>query len=186
MRRYDMLSVVDKNPEQALTQLMESDLAHTSPEHVFAIAEIAFLAGRKADDRKRFGEALDLYGISVANAYDYLVNENFDPVRNPYDPQFRQASDLYNAALEGVLRIVGRQGHLRPGAAHLVATRTQEYELQIVCRGPWLPSDIADLKFVSDYDSQGLKNQYRTFGLGVPLIDVHSSHPGNSPSEKYY
>ncbi len=142
--------------------------------------------GAASGGREARGRALDLYAISVANAYKFLLSHRFDETRNPYDPRFRQASDLYNAALESVLRIVQSQGQLKPGAVHLVATPSQEYKLHVVCRGPWQPSDIAELKFVSDYDLQGLKNHYRTFGLGVPLIAEHSQAPGNSPAERYY
>ncbi len=186
LRRYDLSRRFDSQPESVLPELMDSPLVHSSPEHVFSIAEVAFIAGRIADTKRRLGDALDLYSISVAHAYAYLMNEEFDAIRNPYDPQFRQASDLYNAALESTMRVVARQGELRPGTTHVIRTRTQEYELHIVSRGTCPPEDIADLKFVSDYDLQGLKNHYRTYGLGVPLIAIYRQHGGRQAVESYY
>jgi pimeloyl-ACP methyl ester carboxylesterase len=181
-----LLKDFDRDPEAVLRELMTGEAMNTSPDHVFTVAEVAYLAGRKAHRTRRLGHALDLYGICVTNAYNYLLSEQFDSVRNPYDPQFRQASDLYNTALESALRIVHQKGQLRPGAVHVVATPTQEYELHIVCRGPWHASDISELKFVSDYELQGLTNNYHTYGLGVPLIAVHSRHPGNHAAEQFY
>ena len=49
------------------------------------------------------------------------------------------------------------------------------------------PTDIAELKFVSDFEVQGLKNHYRTYGLGVPLIAVHRpTRSRRGPAERYY
>jgi pimeloyl-ACP methyl ester carboxylesterase len=186
LRRYDLLEQFDRRPRSVLAAMLENPQSRTSPELIFSIAEVAFIAGRLADHQQRLGDALDLYSISVAHAYDYLFSDRLEDTRNPYDPQYRQACDLYNAALESALRVVAGQGELRPGTAHLIATRTQEYELHIVSRGPWKSGDLAELKFVSDYALQGLKNHYRTFGLGVPLIGVHSDCPGNNVAEPYY
>ena len=186
LRRNDLVKRFNDNPQAVLASLLEDSNTRNSPETVFAVAEVAFIAARVAADDDRPGDALDLYGISVAHSYAYLLSDEFASIRNPYDPQFRQASDLYNAALESVMRVVAEQGELKPGTAHVITTRTQEYELHVVSRGPWKPDDLKELKFVSDYDLQGLKNHYRTYGLGVPLIGVHNPRPGNSPAEMYY
>jgi pimeloyl-ACP methyl ester carboxylesterase len=186
LRRFDLLEEFERRPQSVLGPLLENPGSRSSPELVFAIAELGFIAGRLADRERRFGDALDLYSISVAHAYSYLLNDQLQLTRNPYDPQYRQACDLYNAALESALRVVAGQGALRPGTAHLIVTRTQEYELHIVSRGPWHPGDLHELKFVSDYRLQGLTNHYRTFGLGVPLIGVHHDCPGNCASEPYH
>jgi pimeloyl-ACP methyl ester carboxylesterase len=185
LRRYDLLNEFDRRPQHVLARLMENPLAQTSHELVFAIAEAAFISGRIADADERLGDALDLYSISVAHSYTYLLSDDFNESRNPYDPQFRQASDLYNAALESAMRIVARQGQLKPGTTHVITTRTQEFELHIVCRGPWRASDIAELKFVSDYDLHGLTNHYRTYGLGVPLIAVYSRQASDHVGRYY-
>ncbi len=186
LRRYDLLETWQHEPAKLLEELLAIKQREPAVEHVFAVAEMAYISGQRAQQRGRLDEALDLYAISVAHAYHFLLNEQFDEVRNPFDPQFRQASDIYNGALESALRIVASKGNLHPNGTHLVATGTQEYQLAIVCRGPWEAQDIAALKFVSDYRVQGLKNHYRTFGLGVPLIAVHSRQPGRSPAEAYY
>ena len=173
LRRYDLLRLWQDQPGQMLTELLQMAERRPTVEHVFAVAEIAYISRPTGPAARSVREALDLYAISVAHAYDFLLSEQFDDKRNPYDPQFRQASDIYNGALEGVLRIVQKNGQLHPGGTHLVATGDQEYQLSIVCRGPWEAAEIAELKFVSDYQVQGLKNHYRTYGLGVPLIAVH-------------
>ena len=186
LRRNGVFDLSQDDLVAALHELIASPYAQSDPEHVFAISELSFLAGRQADQEHQDGQALDLYGVSVANAFAYLFDDRFRETRNPFDPQFRQASDLYNMALEGALRIVDRKGQLRPNTVHLISTNSQQYELHIKCRGPWRANDIKSLRFVSEYDVAGLVNHYRTYGLGVPLIAEHSDRPGNSPAEVYY
>ena len=185
LRRYDLVKSLEKEPANTLDDLMALQGPATQ-EHILAITEVAFIAGQRAQQQGRDGVALDLFGVSVAHAYRYLLAPEFDELRNPYDPQFRQASDLYNGALENMMRIVQRKGQLRPGTIHVAATETQEYEFHIECRGPWHANEVDELKFVSDFDLEGLKNHYHTFGLGVPLIAIHSGESGANPAEPYY
>ena len=79
--------------------------AQPSAEKLYSLAELNYLGGKKIEARNE-GVALDLYGAAVANAYVYLFDERFTPVRNPYDPEFREACDVYNGALENAMRIV--------------------------------------------------------------------------------
>ena len=51
---------------------------------------------------------------------------------------------------------------------------------------PGEPEDIAELKFVSDYDLQGSRTTIARYGLGVPLIAVHRQQSGGDIAESYY
>lgn len=156
-----------------------------TPEKVYAFSEINYLAAKKVEV-KDARAALDYYGASVAHAYLYLFDERFAPVRNPYDPEFRGACDLYNGALEGALRIVKKQGALSPGCTHTIETATQAWDVTVVARdGQWKADDFERFEFVSDFEVQGLTNQYQNFGLGVPLIAVRKRRD-DSPRERYY
>ena len=113
----------------------------------------------------------------MVNAYHYLFDERFGRFRNPYDPEFRGACDLYNGALESALRIIKKQGELVPGSTHTIQTANQTVEATIVLRGNgWRAEDFDGFRFVSDYEIRGLQNQYHTYGLGVPLIAVRKHH----------
>ena len=52
--------------------------------------------------------------------------------------------------------------------------------------GVWRPEDFDHFEFVSDYELKGLKNQYQTHGLGVPLIVVRRSYQGEPDAARYY
>ena len=167
-----------------LEQAIHSETA--DPEKIYSYAELAYIDGHQAIASGNEAKALDLFGAAASHAYLYLFDSNLDHSRNPYDPQFRQACDLYNGALEAGLRILKHRGRLKPGAVQTIKTSQQNFDLSIELHGPWHPEDIGQLEFVSDYDIEGLRNHYQTFGLGVPLIAVRAKHAGKDPAEKYY
>lgn len=186
LRRYDLDGKYAADPSEGLVQLQQSIAADPTAEKVYAYAELAYVNARRSDALGQTEAALDLYAASVAHAYYYLFDPAFDGGRNPYDPQFRQSCDLYNSALEGTLRIVQKMDKLQPGKTHTVATESQQYDFNIVVRGPWHPDDFERFEFVSDYELNGLKNHHHTYGLGVPLMAIRRQHPGESPDEKFY
>ncbi len=186
LRRHALADRLDVRPEQLLAEAQKIADAEPTADNIYAVAELAYIAGRKVQTEGDEPLALDMYGDAVANAYLYLVDNQFDGDRNPYDPRFRQACDLYNSALESAMRIVDRRGLLKPGQRHTLPAARQEFDFQIEVRGPWHEENIGELKFVSDYEVKGLTNHYHSYGLGVPLIAVYQRYDGRNPGEAYY
>ena len=185
LRRYDLVESLADQPEDVLQQLCLQCEKEPSAEKLYSYAELSYLLGRRAEERDP-AEALDYYGGSVAHSYLYLFDERFADLRNPYDPQFRGACDLYNGALESCLRIVQRQGQLKLGDTHTVETSRQAFDVTVVRRDGAFPNvDFERFEFVSDFEVQGLKNQYQSFGLGVPLIGVRKARTSDV-AEKFY
>lgn len=185
LRRYDLTRAYEKTPQQALAQLHNEIVNEPTAEKIYAFAELAYVQAKKAEGMYQDAVALDLYGASVAYAYWFLLDPQFDRFRNPYDPQFRRACDLYNGALEASMRIVKKKGRLLPGKTTTIVSGQQHFDVEIVCRGAWKAEDIEKLEFVSDYEVKGLVNHYHTYGLGVPMIAVRKSRPVDR-AEKYY
>ncbi len=183
LRLYDLPNNLDGDPRQLLEKIQDIVDREPSADKIYAAAELSYLAAKKAEDRdKRL--ALDFYGASVLHAYEYLFDQRFNRIRNPYDPQFRGACDLYNGALEGGLRIVIKEDGLVPGRTHKIETAAGGWDITCVVRGgPWQEDDFGRFKFASDYEISGLKNQHRTYGLGVPLIAVRKEDDTGSESD---
>jgi pimeloyl-ACP methyl ester carboxylesterase len=185
LRRFALDEVYKKDPigcMEAMQKLLDSEM---DGELVYGVSEIAYIeAKRREDDRP--AEALDLFGVAVSNAYMYLFGNEFDNIRNPYDPQFRGACDLYNQSLEGSLRLIIASGQLKPGSSYEVVTDKQRYNVQTLIRGPWSPEDFESFEFVSEYKIDGLNSSGITYGLGVPLIAVRRKGPDSDPRERYY
>ena len=158
VEQYDLVSFDGPKPSQRTLQLLRvhnladedfsGDMrpllvkmqaindAEPSSEIVFAMSELAFLGGVKA---QRFDKqiALDLYYASVLHAYDYLFDMRYYAMRNPYDPQYRRACDLYNGSLEAALRIVCAEKALLPGLATTITTAAGEWDITcMLCGSP--------------------------------------------------
>jgi hypothetical protein len=184
LRRYGLLEDQAKHGDEVLEKLELELGTEPTPEKVYSLAELAYVEGKRAERAKNYSKALDRYGSAVAHAYLYLFDPSFDRYRNPYDPQFRGASNLYNVSLEAALRIVNEQGKLKPGETQTVHTAKQDFLVEVVVRGPWHNEDFERFEFVSDYEIKGLRNNNRTYGLGVPLIAVRNKHDDEDPRER--
>jgi pimeloyl-ACP methyl ester carboxylesterase len=187
LRRYDLVEQSRRDTQGLLDVMQQLDAARPSAEMQLAMAELACLAAMRhqAQDPAR---ALALYAATVSHAYAYLFDEALAAQRNPYDPQYRGACDLYNRGLQGMLRGLNYRDQLRPGARHTVGAGERSIEIVVAVRSPtWRPEDFDRFEFASDYDVTGLTNRHQTYGLGVPLIAVRSKKPDHrSPGERYY
>ncbi|MCG8450401.1 MAG: hypothetical protein MI725_12600 [Pirellulales bacterium] len=187
VRRYDLEDELTGDRAQLLAKLAEIDEKEPHRDNVYAMAELAYVGAKQAERAKRTDQALELYGSAVLQSYRYLFDDKYAAPSNPYDPEFRGACDLYNAALEGALRIVKAQGKLRPGTTQTIQTANHQCQFEVRLQSEdWHAKDFHDFQFVSDYEVHGLRNHYHNYGLGVPLIAVRGKHEGMSPSEEFY
>jgi pimeloyl-ACP methyl ester carboxylesterase len=186
LRRFDLEELRKKKPAQSLAKLQQEVVQAPTTEKFYAVAELAYIDGKKAEALQHDDQALEMYAASVAHAYMYLFDPKTDPFRNPYDSQFRRACDVYNGALEAALRIVHKKGQLQPGVTETIPIGDQQYEITIAVRGSWKAEEIERLEFVSDYEIEGLNNRHHTFGLGVPLIAVRKQGASGTVAEEFY
>ena len=184
LRVYNLGDGSQSDFRPVLTKLQAINDREPSADNVYALAELAFLGAKKAEvyDKRA---ALDLYGASVLHAYDYLFDPRFVATRNPYDPNYRGACDLYNGALESALRIICAKKELVPGVTKTINTASGAWDITCVLQGSrWRPEDFERFEFVSDWQVNGLKNLYLTHGLGVPLIAVRHDGLKNGPADE--
>lgn len=186
LRRYDLEDNAKGDSKQLLGRLQEVIAREPSADVLYSYAELAYIGGKRKEALDPQA-SVDFYGASVAHAYLYLFDPRFGQLRNPYDPEFRGACDLYNGALESALRVVRKNNALTPGGRHSIESGAEKWDVEVVLRGAaWQPEDFDRFEFVSDYQITGLKNQYHNYGLGVPLIAVRKNRPRESAAEKYY
>ena len=134
LRRNDLEGKFEGRPHELLTQLGRIVQRNPSPEAAHALAEVAYVEAKKIEQDDP-AAALHLHGAAVAFAYRYLFDPRYDAQRNPYDPQFRSAGDLYNGALEDTLRIVQTHGKLQPGKSYTVEICGQTWQVAVELRG---------------------------------------------------
>ncbi|MEM9352007.1 MAG: alpha/beta fold hydrolase [Planctomycetota bacterium] len=188
LRRYDLGAKSSKaTPQAVLDRLTEIDVEEPNREHLYALAELAYIDGTRAERGGKAVESLEFYGSATVHAYRYLFDDAYPMQSNPYDPHYRRACDIYNASVEGVLRLMQKQGPIRPGTTQQVETANHDcrLEVKLISEG-WHEEDFDRFEFVSNYQVHGLQNHYRRFGLGVPLIALRRCHEDSDPREEFY
>lgn len=186
LRRYALPTGHFTDTEELIPKLTALHDREPTAESCYALAELSYIAAVKKQLIDPHGSQ-EWYLNCVAQSYAYLFDPLYRRERNPYDPQFRGACDLYNSALESCLRIAQKEGTFRPGSTLRVTTCNHTLEVNIAARGfQWNAEDFDSFEFVSDYDVEGLRNRYRTFGLGVPLIAIRKNGSAAPDVERYY
>ncbi len=178
LRRWDLDAAYHADAADAFRTLQ--GLAEKAPhaELLFALAEIGHVLGRR-NEKHNCCSSIGYYYLCAGYAYHYLFDrgvKGLDPDASPFDPRFRVACELYNAGLAKCVRAAQRFGRL--DARHelrLPDCDGQGFTLSVVHHGfRWKPEEFGALVFCEDFQTVGLANHHRSYGLGVPLIAVRS------------
>ena len=184
----DLAGALEGDPQTLLQKAQAVLEKEPGADTLYCIAELSFIQAKRVEASKP-QLALDFYGAAVLNAYQYLFDDRYRATRNPYDPHFRGACDLYNTALEAALRLVRKDKtqSMLPDTNYVIQTAGGTWDITCKLReGNWRREDFGRFEFASDYEILGLKNHYHTYGLGVPLIAVRQKYADQPPVASYY
>jgi pimeloyl-ACP methyl ester carboxylesterase len=200
LRQWNLDQEYEKSPDDAIAKLHAEVLRDPQPELVFALAEMNYVQGRKAE-KHDCARATACYYRCAGYAYHYLFDEpprpapdmeksrvqlsakpqaasiapppaHSVPRSSIFDPRFRLACDLYNAGLAKLIIAAQRVGQLDPRQELRMPTPDgQGFTLSVLHAGfTWKSEEFGKLLVCNDFSVVGLANQHRTYGLGVPLI----------------
>ncbi len=188
LKRHDLEKRYGRDVSSALASLEKIARARPAAEVVYALAELSWIEGKRLD-RRRKADALDRYLDSVAYAYDFLFDPELADGRQPTDPRFRLACELYNGGLDRLIRAAQANGKIQPEGTVGLKVHGGEQILRVgLPNSPWKPTDIDQVILASDYEVLGLNTRsYAQYGLGVPLIGVRKTEqPGKPGPDRFY
>jgi pimeloyl-ACP methyl ester carboxylesterase len=186
LRRFDVESSFRRDPDSVMLRLEKLARTAPDPDLVFALAELSWIEGRRLDRRRR-AAALDRFVDAVAYAYDFLFDPELAAGRQPADPRFRLAMDLYNGGLDHIFRAAQTKGRIEPGGTITLKVHGRELKMRVgLDRSPWTSDDIQELHLASDFDVVGLPNSTYQYGLGVPLIGVRKTDRQAEGEDRFY
>lgn len=139
---------------------------HT-PERLFTIAELNYLAAKKESPQDNLD--FKLYLTSAVYAWSYLFG-NHGEALNEYDPRFRLTVEIYNRSLAKMVTIVRKREIDFPEQTELPWL---EGSLPIVGRENFMPWEREKFDvFYSAYEfsSKDTFNYSKAYGIGAPLI----------------
>ena len=190
LKRYDVSTLYRRNSASAIETLEKTARAEPEPELIYALAELSWIEGRRAETRRKGGAAaLAHYTDTVAYAFDFLFDPALSHGRSPTDPRFRIACDLYNAALDRLIRAAKVKDRLEPGNSIRLTIHGSDTEMRLDLWGesPWKSKDIDELILASDYEVTGLDSRSQVrYGLGVPLIAVRRTTGKTEGIDRFY
>jgi pimeloyl-ACP methyl ester carboxylesterase len=188
LRRWDLDRVWEEKPDEAAARLHALACQGYQPDLLFALAEIHFVRGEEAE-KDRGPDSLAHYYLCAGHAYHFLFDAPPDgpgPAQSSaFDPRFRLACDLYNAALAQCIAAAQRVGQLDPRHEMRIPTRDGgTFLLSVTHAGfAWKPEEFGPLLFCKDFKILGLANNYRGYGLGVPLIATRAA---DAPPNRHF
>ncbi len=190
LRRFDVEDRYRRDPERAIATLENYARRGPEPELVYALAELSWIEGRRAEHKWRGGaEALKFYTDTVAYAFDFLFDPALAHGRSTSDPRHLLACSLYNASLDRLLHAASTKEGLKPGGeVHLnIHGSEQVMRLTLQTQTLWKSEDIHELLLASDFEVGGLDTRNHRFGLGVPLIAVKKTDQEHAEGvERFY
>jgi hypothetical protein len=165
LNHLDLFDLYEDDPDSAIGSLRAAVLATTEQSNLlFALAELEFHRGQ----RMRRGAARPHFLASAFYAHTFVASVSGDEVEIAFDPRLRLAADLYNRGLAVGLAtddgdyvdITARS--LPMSFGELVLERDEADLL-------WGGYRMNDFVPVTELEVRGLRNRYRSPGIGVPL-----------------
>jgi pimeloyl-ACP methyl ester carboxylesterase len=188
LRRYDLERRYRRDVDTTLAKLAQFAQERMEPDVVYALAELSWLEGRRLD-RWRKSASLDHYLDAAAYAFDYLFDG--DPLlvsgRNPSDPRFRTACELYNDSVERLIRAAQSDRRIEADGSIKLKVHGNEQVIRVSLNDtPWKPSDIDQIHLASDFVVSGVNAKTYQYGVGVPLIAVRQTDAAGKGDERFY
>ncbi len=186
LKRHDLDRRYRRDVDGTLASLEKDARANPDPDVVYALAELSWIEGSRLD-RRRKAEAIDRYVDSVAYAFDFLFDPDLAAGRQPSDPRFRMACDLYNGGLDRLIRAAQSNGQIMPEGTIKLKVHGREQVLRVaLTNSPWTPKDVDQIILATDFKVTGLDTRNYQYGLGVPLIGIHKvAEPGKGAARFY-
>ena len=151
----------DEDPQRALAEL-HSGLAPTGDEdRIFALAELSFLHAQNSGDRS-------YYLAAAVYAYAFAVPGKRGTPPQRIDPRLRWAVDFYNQALTQAAKSDEGASAIPMGGKFKLpfGELTVEFDERDLI---WSGFRMKDFVPAADLEVRGLRNRYRTPGIGAAL-----------------
>jgi pimeloyl-ACP methyl ester carboxylesterase len=176
LRRFDQVSVFDRDPDAALLLLHQKAAASEERGLLFALSELSYLTGNALRHSVKPWEPRDprdYYLAAAVYAWFFLFGEVEDPPPSSFDPRFRFACDLYNRGLgEALIRPGNTNAEVQflDGLRQLPTGRMQVNPN--LGRFGSNSTEVARFFLADSYQVEGFSVRNRQPGIGAPLVGV--------------
>lgn len=162
LNRLGLAEAFERDPVGTLARLHEDLGDPPDRDLLFALSELSFLHAERTGDRS-------YYLASAVYAFASVWLRGLEGSIIAADPRVRLAADLYNLGLTEGLKAAHGKDVLLPDGTLALPFGTLEVKLD---RAGLLWGDYRLVRFqaAADLGVWGLRNRYRTSGVGAPLV----------------
>ena len=161
-----------KNPTAVLKKLCGFVAQTSDREGLFALTELCFYEAERRDELSK--ESMPFYLSASVYAYEYLFGKGSENL-SPFNPHSRLACEIYNRSLAELLMYLNKNKRKMKGNTTIDLLNGKIKIEQKHSQLSLSYSDFDTIKVVYRYKVKGIKYQFRTFGIGVPLIAIRES-----------
>jgi len=166
----------DEDPVGALAELHAGLAPEGDEDRIFALSELSFFYAQNSGDRS-------YYLASAVYAYAFLLPGEHGTPPKGIDPRFRWAANIYNQALSQAAKSADGAYAIPMGGTF----RLPFGEITVAFNETdliWAGYRLKDFIPAADVEVRGLRNRYRTAGIGAAL--AASIEPIEGSSSKQY
>ena len=151
----------EEDPAKALAELHASLASDGDEDLIFALAELSFFYANNSGDRS-------YYLAAAVYAYAFLMPGQHGTPPKGIDPRLRWAADIYNQSLTQAAKsddgayVIPMGGTFKLPFGELTVTFN---EADLI----WADYRMKDFIPAANVEVRGLRNRYRTPGIGAPL-----------------
>ncbi len=187
LKRFALDGKYRRDPADVLATLGAQVRANPDADLVYALAELSWVEAKRLERRHR-AESIDRTIDTLSYAHDYLFGPELAHARQPSDPRYRLACDLYNGSLDRLLKEAqANGGKIEANGEFSLKAKGREQVFKVVLTdSPWAADDVDQIILASAFEVSGLPTLNYQYGLGVPLIAVRRSDKKPEGVERFY
>ena len=178
LRRHDLTDQFDNQPEVALAQLHTIVLSESAPnDDLFALAEASFFYAERSGKQS-------YYLAAAVYSFAFLFPDDATQQPLAMDPRYRWACDIHDRAL--TLGFKAAKGdNLEPRAGRyplpfgVLDVHFDQADLT------WGNRRLKDFVPVAELEVIGLRNRYRSHGIGAPLAAATERADASQPGDDF-
>lgn len=182
LRQRDLAESYSKQPIQVIEQLDAELCTAPSRDLAVALAELCFLEAR--DYPPLSEQAMRLYMTSLLYSHACLFDDQLGSPLSKYDPRFRLACDLYNQSLARAIDFAQDHKLTFQGGRDLDTLIGKARVTAGVFKLTWPREQVSAFIPTYHYRVTGIRNHYRTAGLGVSAMAIRKMPPSEHQTDQ--
>lgn len=172
LAQNDLLDSWKKDSLSTLKDLDKKEIENTDRETLFALAELCFYQAEQMKEQSK--EVMPLYLSATVYAYNYLFGEGSDEL-SPYHPNSRLTCQIYNRSLAELLTYAEKNKIKLEENTKFSMLNGEIILDKRLSELSWDINEFDEVKIVYEFKVEGVEFQFRTYGVGVPIIAIRKS-----------